>query len=307
MKKYISFIFLFIFGIFLASCNESDSYKLSVSGPSGAPSVCVVDMLNKYSDEYDFNLSLDASTGLPSAFSEKESDVIIAPINLGAKQYANNKTYKLSAVLTWGNLYLASRKENFKLEDLNNHEVYFFGEATINAVIVNYILEKKNITPSNIEYLESTVLTQAKLVSDENAIVLIAEPILSQTISKKEGISYISVQKLYQEVSNKNSYPQAGCFIKASTIDNHKKVIDLFLSRLEASASKVTSNPEEIAQTVIDLKILSTPFNVTLNALPNCNIRYVKALDAKDDIESLVALKKELFGKEMPIDEFYYE
>ena len=70
MKKYISFIFLFIFGIFLASCNESDSYKLSVSGPSGAPSVCVVDMLNKYSDEYDFNLSLDASTGLPSAFSE---------------------------------------------------------------------------------------------------------------------------------------------------------------------------------------------------------------------------------------------
>ena len=69
----------------------------------------------------------------------------------------------------------------------------------------------------------------------------------------------------------------------------------------------MTSNPEEIAQTVIDLKILSTPFNVTLNALPNCNIRYVKALDAKDDIESLVALKKELFGKEKPIDEFYYE
>ena len=73
-------------------------------------------------------------------FANKSSDVIIAPINLGAKLYTVNEEYKLAAVLTWGNLYFASVKKDFVITDMNDADVTFFGEKKKSNIKLNFFL-----------------------------------------------------------------------------------------------------------------------------------------------------------------------
>lgn len=71
---------------------------------------------------------------ITAEFSNATADFIVAPLNAGAKLYkAGKSNYRLAAVVSWGNLFIASQRENFKLEDINDAEIMLFGENTINS------------------------------------------------------------------------------------------------------------------------------------------------------------------------------
>ncbi len=317
MKK-IFFSIIGVLSLFLVACQgnnevsttapveptvEEDSYKLKLATPGGAPAVSAAELLHTYKDEYIFNVGL-APQALAPLFSNKEYDVIVAPINMGAIQYSKNNNYVLGSVLTWGNLYLASQREGFKLEGINNNEFIYFGENSVNEAIILDIFEKKNITPSKLTALESTQLTQAKLISDSNAICLVAEPLLSVAMSKKPNITAISVQELFKEVSGQDGFAQAGAFIKVDTINEHKMVVNKFLTRLEASSSFASANPAKAAEYAKELEV-TVP--APAKSIPNCNIKFTKAKACKSAIEYLVELNPKYFGGAKPIDAFYYE
>lgn len=304
MKKLLSML-LIIAILLCAGCSKKDDYKLSVVAPGGAPGIALADMVKNNSEEYNFEINKTADV-LKTSFASKEADVIIAPVNLGAAQYKANSTYVLASVLTWGNLYFASQKENFSINDLNNSDVLLFGSGTINHVIVEYILKQKGITITNeTAPLASTKETTAQLISNPNAICLVAEPSLSTAKSKKTNITSISVQDLYKEVSGSNSYPQAGCFININTINEHKSVVDDFLKKLEQSCNKCSSDVEKVAGYAEELELGGTK-EVLVNAIPNSNISYVKASQAKLDLEKVIAIKPAMFGGANPVEAFYY-
>lgn len=304
MKKLI-FGFMLLFTILLVGCSKEDDYKMSMIAPSGAPAMAAAELATTYKDDYTITMGLEASS-LQTAFVNKENDVIIAPINLGANMYSKNQNYVLAAVLTWGNLFFASQKTDFKLEDMDDADVIFFGEGTVNAAVVNYVLKENDITPKNIQYLGSTQLTQEQLLTNENAIVLVAEPALTVAKTKDADITSISVQELYVEASGENGFPQAGCFINTNTIKNHKSVVEEFLDRLEASANLCETDTSTVAGYAENLN-LGGKKAVLTEAIPNCNIKYTKAKDAKASIEFAVTLNPKLFGGAVPQDEFYYE
>ena len=78
--------------------------------------------------------------------SAQEADFIIAPVNAGAKLYkAGKSTYKLAAVVSWGNLFIAAQKADLTAEDLNGAKITLFGENTINASVVLYALKANGI------------------------------------------------------------------------------------------------------------------------------------------------------------------
>jgi len=305
MKKFILGIFALL-SLILVSCGgKKDDYKLTVSAPGGAPAIAAAELATTYEDDYEFTLGL-AATALQPLFANKSSDVIIAPINLGAKLYTVNEEYKLAAVLTWGNLYFASLKKDFVITDMNDADVTFFGEKTVNDAVVKYVLKENEINPASITYLASTSETQEKLLTDSEAIVLIAEPALSVAKTKNANINAISVQELYKEVSGNNEFPQAGCFIKKSTISEHKGVVNEFLKRLEVSSKKTETETELVAGYAEALS-LGGKKPVLIKAIPNCNIKFVKAINAKEQIEFAVSINPQLFGGENPVEEFYYE
>ena len=297
MKKILS-LFTIIFTLFFfVSC--SSDYKMTIVGPSGAPSIAVA-QLAKESEDYEFNLGVDP-TLLQSYFVNNSVDAIIAPINLGSKMYTNNQNYVLASILTWGNLFFASQQE-FTLSDLNNKDVIFFGENTINMAVVNYILSQNNITP-NITYLGSTSLTQTELLNS-NSIVLIAEPALSVAKTKKEIFS-ISVQEEFKKLTNIEGFPQAGLFIRQETITNHKSKVDKFISEVKASANKATTDLELVAQYSEELS-LGGKKEILVRAIPNCSIKFTKANDTKDILNTFVNISaiKPFFG--VLEDGFYY-
>ncbi len=305
MKKILLCMLFLIICVCFTSCKkeEKDDYRLSIISPNGAPGVALADMAHTDAEEYSFEFN-KTPQALQASFVAKDVDVIIAPINLGATLYTKSPNYVLASVITWGNLFFASQKENFTIDDLKGENVTFFGEGTINDVVVQYILKNKNIT-ANPAYVADTSLTSQKLVSDANAVVLIAEPSLSAAKMQKQNIQSISVQDLYKEVSGSNSYPQAGCFINVDTIVDHKKVVREFLKDLEESCRETKEDTKEVSEYAVELGLFANA-KVLEAAIPNSNIQYVKAMTAKSDIEKMVAIQPKLFGGANPVDEFYY-
>lgn len=303
MKKLFSFLFVVVL-MLTTSCSKKDDYKMSIAAPSGAPAISIAEMCYNQKDNYDFQINKTADV-LQSMFLSAEADVIIAPINLGATMYNKNGNYVLASVLTWGNLFFASQITNFQLSDMNGKDVIFFGQNTINQYIVDLVLEHNDINVNNITYLADTKLTQAQLISNKDAIVLVAEPALSVAKMKVDGINSISVQELYSQMNDTGSYPQAGCFLKKTTIDNHKKLVENFIDDLNYSVEKVSTDINTIAGYAEELNMGGTQ-QVLEKAILNCNIAYKSAKESKIQIEALFNNALKYCGGKLPDDEFYY-
>ena len=302
MKK-ILFVLVGLILMLCVACSKTER-ELNIIAPNGAPGIALADLCyNENNYNIEVNKTADA---LKAAFATKEADIILAPVNLGATMYKSQPNYLLASVITWGNLYLASQKADFKLADLNGADVIFFGQGTINDAIVKYVLSSNDIVCNNISYLGSTQLTVQQLLADENAIVLVAEPALSQAKSQNSKINSISIQQLYEAASGSNSYPQAGCFVNIQTVEEDKKAIDNFLEDLENSCSLCATNTEQIAQYAEELGLGGSK-QALITAIPNSNINYKKAKDVVADIEKVASLNLALFGGATPEQSFYYE
>ena len=107
-------MFVLLPSVILPVMAEGSGFK--VSAPSGAPALALAAMAVNEPEAYTFV----AADTIAAEFAGNNADFIIAPLNAGAKLYkAGKSTYKLGAVVTWGNLYFASQKADFALEDKN--------------------------------------------------------------------------------------------------------------------------------------------------------------------------------------------
>ena len=297
------------FAFTMASCSAKDDHVITVVAPQGAPAVAVANIAVDDKDNYSF---INANN-ISEQFTANDKDIIIAPVNAGAKLYkAGKSTYKLGAVVTWGNLYFATRRTDVtSIDDLADKTVTLFGENTINASLARHVLIGKNIS-ANYTYVGSAEDTKNLLASDANAIVMTAEPALTAVSNqlKQQNITVTSfaISELYKEVSENSEFTQAALFIKADTIENHKKKLDEFLTKVKESCDLVASDVEKTANNVIALGNTGLPsaLPVLKVALPKCNIKYVSAADAKGALEKTVAIDDAQFGGANPSDDFYY-
>ena len=196
MKKLLLLALTSILATVSLSAQEADSYQIKVSSPNGAPALALATLAAKNPENYTFV----AAETISAEFANNKADFIIAPINAGAKLYKMGKSqYKLAAVVTWGNLYFASQKKNFKIKDIKKSEITLFGENTINASVALAALQANKITAKSVNYLGSAAATQNLLLSDQNAIVLTAEPLLSAAKMKNSKITAYPVNELYKK------------------------------------------------------------------------------------------------------------
>lgn len=301
MKKFLAF-FLASLTILCLSFASAETAGVTAAAPSGAPGVALALLASKNPDAYTF---LSAET-IPAEFANENSDFIIAPLNAGAKLYkAGKSTYRLAAVVTWGNLYIASQKPDFKLEDINGAALTLFGENTINASIVLYSLEKAGITPASTEYLAGAANTQSLLLSDAEAIVVTAEPAITAAKVKNEAVTAYAVNDLYKTATGYDGFTQAGLFVKAATAEASPELVAAFLDEVKASCDACTTDLAAVADAAVALELLPNA-KIATAAIPGCSIHYMNALDAKEQIEATVAVAPEQFGG-VPSDDFYYE
>ncbi len=286
-----------------AGADETDISSYRISSPSGAPGLALAVLAAKYPEQYTY---LTAET-ITAEFSNGTAVFIIAPVNAGAKLYkAGKSTYKLGAVVSWGNLFIASQRENFTLEDINGGDITMFGENTINSSITLFVLEENGIVPASVSYLAGAANTQQLLLSDESAIVLTAEPALSAARMKNDRITSYSVNELYRTATGYDGFAQAGLFIRAGLIESDPEGINAYLRLAEESCGLCTDDVQAVAEAAVAMEILPST-KVALTAIPNCTIRYMPALEAREYVEITANIDLKQFGGAVPADGFYYD
>ncbi len=302
MKKILAMLLALMLALGMLSLAGAEEYAIKVTAPSGAPALALATLAAKAPESYTFV----AADTIAAAFAANEADFIIAPLNAGAKLYkAGKSTYKLAAVVCWGNLYFASQKEGFQLSDLNGAALTLFGEGTINASVTLFVLEKNGITPASVEYLAGAANTQQLLLSDENAIVMTAEPALTAAKMNNDKVSGIALNDLYKEATGYEGFTQAALFVRADTAESHPGEVKAYLEQVAASCDKCTSDVNAVAEAAVALEILPK-VPVALKAIPGCAIRYVAAKEAKEQVEITAGIDLSQFGGAVPADDFYY-
>ena len=272
--------------------------------PGGAPAIAVSGV---YAENPDAVQTVGADT-IAEAFGSAEADFIIAPVNAGAKLFkAGKSTYRLAAVVTWGNLVFASRIPDFSPEKINGHKLVLFGENTINVAIAAFVLEQKGIVPSETEYLAGASETQALLLNsdDDEIIVMTAEPAVTAAKIKDDTITSVHLNELYQDVTGYDGFPQAGLFVKAEAAEKNPETIRNGLEKIRASVELCENDPETTAKNAVNMEVLAVE-KVALLALPGCSIRYMDASEAREQIEKAAETDLTQFGGELPADDFYY-
>jgi ABC-type nitrate/sulfonate/bicarbonate transport system substrate-binding protein len=166
-------------------------------------------------------------------------------------------------------------------------------------------LEKSGIVPGNIEYLAGASNTQKLMLSDAEAIVLTAEPALTAARMKNDRITAYSVNELYKAATGHDGFTQAGLFVREQTLKDHPEVVEKYLKEVEESCGKCVTDIEAVAEAAAKMEILPNK-KVAMIAIPNCTIRYMSALDAREQIEITANIDLEQFGGAVPSDDFYY-
>ena len=303
MKKIFAMMAALVLAMSLcayAAAEGADISGLKVTTPGGAPALALAAMAADNPEQY----TTVAADTIAAAFAGKEADFIIAPLNAGAKLYkAGKSTYKLAAVVSWGNLFFAAQKE-LTQEDLKG-SITLFGENTINASVVLYALKENGLEPAEVSYLAGASDTQSLLLSDENALVVTAEPALTAARMKNDKITGISVNDLLKQANGMDGYAQAALFVKAETAESNPEAVAEFLKQAEEACGKCATDIDAVAEAAVKLEILPNA-KVAAAAIPGCAIRFVSAKDAKEQVEKTAQIDLSQFGGEVPADDFYY-
>ena len=168
-----------------------------------------------------------------------------------------------------------------------------------------YALAENGLEPASVEYLAGAANTQSLLLTDENAIVVTAEPALTAAKMKNDAISSYAVNDLLKAANGFEGYTQAGLFVSAAALENHPEAVSEYLSKAEESVGKAETDVAAVAEAAVALEILPNA-KVAAAAIPNCAIRYMSAADAKEQVEATANIDLTQFGGSLPADDFYY-
>ncbi len=286
-KRLIVLLLITISGFLLTSC-EQETIKVIV--PMGGPSYALHFMTEEY---YEKDEVLGADP-LVAAFGSKDYEVIIAPTNLGAKFYNMSPDYQLLASIVWGNLYLVSENE-LSIDDLDGKTIKAFGQNQTPDIILNYILEEKNIN-LNVEYLSSISEVISSFSLDKSGIYLLTEPQLSSLDSDNE-LNYIDLQEVYKEITGTNAYPQASVFVRSDLSRRTIRQIELDINN-----SIYQFNDE------VNYYLVFNQLGLSMEGIKRSHVDYQRVEDIKDDVETYLQIIIDFNSNilsELPDENFY--
>ena len=306
MKRLI-YIFLLLV-LVLTGCTQggnNDSNKtVSIIAPSGTPALALTTYFTKENVNYEI---VGGSDPLVSAFTNATHDIIVAPVNLGAKLYKANGNYIHYKTIVWGNTYIVSKSSLSSLSELEGKTITAFGESSTPGIVLKALLKYYNIS-CDITFVEDVATANSLLMSGQAEIVLSAEPSLSKINANKQ-LSIIDLQDEWKKMTGSYSYPQAAIFVKKEIYNN--TVIQEHLKMLD-DAIKDTLNPSDVANVAvtIDETFSKLGVEVLTNAIPNCHYELVE-----DEVSPIVAYfnilndlgLSAMYGNTLPDESFYAE
>lgn len=283
MKKIIT---LFLITIMLVACsnnsNETNNEKpisYRIVSPSGAPALSLLDLTNNENIELDI---VDGSDVLGAEFTNKDADIIIAPVNLGVKLSNETMNYELVSIITWGNLHLVSTNKDFK-----TGKVAAFGEAAVPGKVINSL----DLSDYEFEWFNAVNETSAALLTGQYQAAILAEPYLTMTKSKSETEIYeiADIQELYKEKTGLASYPQAAIFINKTKENDYSQLLEIIKNSIETYNSDYEKLTKRIDEIDMEALGFANP-DLIKKAYSKMALNYVELKDCLDEVTKFLEL-----------------
>lgn len=307
MKKMWIIIAMVMVLLCFQSCTIQDD-KVTVIVPSGTPTLGLSGALYQNQETLDYQI-VQGSDALVGAFTNQNYDIIVAPVNLGAKLYHSlqEMNYVFYQTIVGGCFYLVSSVPLASLNDLNQKEITVFGANSTPDVMIRSLISYYQLDVQ-IHYVSDVTAANAMLMSGKASIIVSAEP----SISKMNASNQFHVLNLQEEwkkmAGNSFAIPQAGIFVKKSLYQSNRvqKVLEDFNQSLQLA----DTNPESLAQfgVRVDPTLEKLGVSVLTRAIPQCHF-LSKPLE-KQEIEfyfnQLIALNLgATIGGKLPDEKFY--
>ncbi len=260
MKKYI--IPLILASMTLVACQsnkdtsseevkEFDRSSLSVVTPTGAPALAFYNYAGL--DNFETNA---VPTNIVAMMAAGQKDVVVLPTNAGVQAIkGKNAPYQIAATITFGNFYIASMGNDADGVMNEGDKILLFQKGNVPDKIFHYVYG--DAFDSNVYYVSAVSDAAAALIggsfvdaeSGDNVVpnyVMIAEPALTNVLSKKETVSvYADMQAKYKEKSGNKEIFQASVFVKNSL---EKALATSFLSSLKEDIEGAIAEPSKLSE-----------------------------------------------------------
>ena len=290
-----------------------DTDSLTIVTPTGAPVLAFYDQI---ANENYSRVAAEAISALWTG--DASPDILVVDLTSGVKAIANGADYKLGAILTFGNFYLASTgNDEDETMDTDDRIVLFGNENMLPSRIWHYLFNDEY--DDSLVYEGNAQIAAAALASGKASdgsdvdYVFLAQPALFASMKKNEKAKiYMDIQAEYKNRSGLDMI-QAALFIN-NRVD--QETADEFLKKLEVSIAALIDNPELANEGLSVYKdeeaLTQYGFNpaVVVNVMKQTNalgnnamgLGFKRAIDIKDDIDAFL----NVFGMDKTSEEIYF-
>ncbi|MDY3095377.1 MAG: hypothetical protein SOW53_03075 [Eubacteriales bacterium] len=312
MKKKLTAVMLLVALVLsiglLTACNKDDNkgngndVTLTFAAPEGTPALAIARLItdNKSISGKNVNYKIVNPSNIAKEMQAGLSDIVIMPVNAGATLINKGADYKLVSVAVDGSLYLVGKSETattLTIDEIRGKRIACIGQQGVPGLVFRYILKENNInivdSPENVS--ENSVYVQyagdglqAKTAVENKSVdyAVVGEP--AATTFKTKGFkAQMDLQAEYKKVSGKETYPQAGIFVKSS-LASDTAFLDALFTALKASKEWVKNNPQSVNDFMKANAYESAAFPKP--SIAKCNVNAEK-LTAEKKAEILAFLK----------------
>ena len=301
MRKILSFLFLFITTLSLASCgNVKVENEVKIITPYGTPYLALGGLLTES------NVTIDAvngADGIKTALVGGSYDVVVAPINLAAQLFVKgNSKYVIEAVITMNNAYIVTDSSNKldSINDLANQKVLGFGKTGIPGSLLRTLYANNNLDESLIDFSQASSTAVYSVFaggSSDAKYALMSEPEISKlVVNDNKDIKTLDLTKeLGVDV------PQACILVNPNS--EKQDDINSLLKLIESNVKSLNKNPGKYADLVmpLDRTFEAMTKDVIVRSIPLTNIVYKPAKEIKSEINNILTI----LGVPNPNEEFY--
>jgi len=317
MKKKLTAVMLLVALVLsiglLTACNKSNNkgngndVTLTFAAPEGTPALAIARLItdNKSISGKNVNYKIVNPSNIAKEMQAGLSDLVIMPVNAGATLINKGADYKLVSVAVDGSLYLVGKSDTattatttLTIDDIKGKRIACIGQQGVPGLVFRYILKENNInivdSPEKVS--ENSVYVQyagdglqAKTAVENKSVdyAVVGEP-AATTFKIKFGFNaQMDLQAEYKKVSGKETYPQAGIFMKSS-LASDAAFMDALFTALKASKEWVKNNPQSVNDFMKANAYESAAFPAP--SIAKCNVNAEK-LTAEKKAEVLAFLK----------------